>query len=249
MYSTSELAKIINVHPNTIRFYESVGIITHVNRKQNGYRIFTEFHKEQIELAKLGLSILLTHNDLRKDIFEIIKISGSYEFDKALIKLNDYQKKLNHELTLAKDAITNINKISRTSDRNRTYKRKEAAETLLVTIDTLRNWELNGLFKVKKRENGYRIYDDEDLIKLLIIKTLRNANFSLQSILRLVNQNTELVNEELILNILTFSQEEDVKSATDQLILSLINALEVTDKMKKMIESFKIKPYSITPMF
>ena len=34
------------------------------------------------------------------------------------------------------------------------YTRKEAAGILGVTIDTLRNWELNGLFSVRRMANA-----------------------------------------------------------------------------------------------
>ena len=57
-----------------------------------------------------------------------------------------------------------------------------------MTIDTLRNWELNGLLTVKRRENSYRVYNDEDIKRLKIISSLRCANYSLSAILRLLKQ-------------------------------------------------------------
>ena len=41
-YSTSEVAKIIGIHPNTVRLYEDLNLITSPKRKANGYRIFTK---------------------------------------------------------------------------------------------------------------------------------------------------------------------------------------------------------------
>ena len=63
-----------------------------------------------------------------------------------------------------------------------------------MTIDTLRNWELNGLLTVKRRENGYRVYNDEDIKRLKIISGLRCANYSLSAILRLLKQLDENTN-------------------------------------------------------
>lgn len=54
--------------------------------------------------------------------------------------------------------------------------RKEAAACLQVTADTLRNWELNGLLTVKRRQNGYRVYSAGDIRRLRIIRALRCAN-------------------------------------------------------------------------
>ena len=47
IYTTSEVAKIIGIHPNTVRMYEQWGLIPPAERKPNGYRMFTEFHIEQ----------------------------------------------------------------------------------------------------------------------------------------------------------------------------------------------------------
>ena len=68
----------------------------------------------------------------------------------------------------------------------RTYRRKEAADVLGVTIDILRNWELNGLFTIKRTENRYRVYTEEDMLRLKIIRSLRCANYSLFAILRMI---------------------------------------------------------------
>ena len=40
-YQTSEIAKIIGIHPNTVRLYEDLKLIPVVERRKNGYRIFT----------------------------------------------------------------------------------------------------------------------------------------------------------------------------------------------------------------
>ena len=76
------------------------------------------------------------------------------------------------------------------------FKEKIRKETdyLELTIDTLRNWELNGLLTVKRRENSYRVYNDEDIKRLKIISGLRCANYSLSAILRLLKQLDENTN-------------------------------------------------------
>ena len=37
-YSTSKIAKIAGLHPNTVRMYEKWGLIQTPERKKNGYR-------------------------------------------------------------------------------------------------------------------------------------------------------------------------------------------------------------------
>ena len=49
-YSTSQTAEIIGIHPNTVRLYEELGLITPPERKPNGYRIFTDLHLSLIHI-------------------------------------------------------------------------------------------------------------------------------------------------------------------------------------------------------
>jgi len=41
--------------------------------------------------------------------------------------------------------------------------RKETADYLQISMDALRNWEMNGLLTIKRKQNGYRIYSLYDL--------------------------------------------------------------------------------------
>ena len=65
--------------------------------------------------------------------------------------------------------------------------RKEAAACLQVTADTLRNWELNGLLTVKRRQNGYRVYSAGGYPAAQNHRALRCANYSLAAILRMLS--------------------------------------------------------------
>ena len=75
-YSTTEVAKIIGIHPNTVRMYEEWGLIPLAERKPNGYRIFTDFHIEQLRLARIAFQIEVLQNGLRKKVVETIKLSN-----------------------------------------------------------------------------------------------------------------------------------------------------------------------------
>lgn len=43
------------------------------------------------------------------------------------------------------------------------YKTSEVSEYLGITMDSLQNWEMNGLLTVKRKQNGYRVYTDENI--------------------------------------------------------------------------------------
>ena len=59
------------------------------------------------------------------------------------------------------------------NETNKVFTRKQTAQYLNVTIDTLRNWEMNSLLTVKRKENGYRVYTEDDIQRLKIIRTLK----------------------------------------------------------------------------
>lgn len=80
-YKTSELARLTGIHPNTVRFYEEVGFITPPERRENGYRVFTELHLRQMELVRLSLRAEVLQNGLRKKAIEVIRQCAALEFD------------------------------------------------------------------------------------------------------------------------------------------------------------------------
>ncbi|WP_245799698.1 helix-turn-helix domain-containing protein [Virgibacillus proomii] len=91
-------------------------------------------------------------------------------------------------------------------------------------MDTLRNWEMNGLLSVKRKKNGYRVYRDKDIRQLKIIRSLRCANYSLESILRMLNALSSNTNTNLKKVLNTPTKNEDIISVCDKLIDSLNKA-------------------------
>ena len=67
-----QLARIVDIEMQTIRFYEKKGLLSSPQRQENGYRIYTEEHREQLGFIRrcriLGLSLaeireLLSYQD------------------------------------------------------------------------------------------------------------------------------------------------------------------------------------------
>ncbi len=83
-YSTSDVAKLIGIHPNTVRLYEDLGLITRPERKENGYRIFTDFHLIQFRIARLAFQVEVLQNGLRTQAAAIAKTCASGDIDGAL---------------------------------------------------------------------------------------------------------------------------------------------------------------------
>ena len=240
-YNTSEIAKRFNIHPNTVRFYEEIEFLPKIPRRENGYRVYTQIHFEQLRLIRTGLQSELLQNGLRKQVINIIKISAKGEYDKALELAKEHLESIRKEEINAEEAINIVeNNILKEHLKNtKTYTRKEIADYLELTIDTLRNWELNGLLRIKRKENGYRIYNEEDIKKIKIIRALRCCNFSLSSILRLLQDLEKDINVDIKCTINTPKENEDIISVCDRLLTSLANAREECNKMIEQIEIMK----------
>ncbi len=226
-YTTSEIADIIGIHPNTVRLYEELKLITPPERRDNGYRIFTKLHIEQFRVARLAFQVEVLQNGLRKKAVQIIKTCAEQDFDKALTLTCDYLEQLAGERKNAEDAIHIAERIlsgSETVMEDGLFTRKQAADYLKISIDTLRNWELNGLLSVKRKKNGYRVYTSSDLQRLKIIRSLRCGNYSLSAILRMLN----ILSADPEANIRTAidspKENDDILTACDRLLTSLHHA-------------------------
>jgi DNA-binding transcriptional MerR regulator len=123
-------------------------------------------------------------------------------------------------------------------------KRKEISDFLSISIDTLRNWEMNGLLDIKRSKNGYRVYNAEDIKRIKIIRTLRCANYSLSSILRMLNELSSNPNANIKNTLDTPKSNESIISACDKLITSLENAKQNILIIIDMLSSIKSKYYS-----
>ena len=240
-YTTMEVAKIISIHPNTVRMYEEWGMIPLAERKSNGYRIFTDFHIEQLRLARIAFQIEVLQNGLRKKVVETIKLSAKRDFDKALMFAEEYRSQIQREQRNAEESIGIAKQIlSGKSVGNTLFlKRKEVSDYLDISMDTLRNWERNGLLQVKRRQNGYRAYTNDDIERIKMIRTLRLANYSLEAILRMLHalEHNPKVDMKQVLN--TPQADADIVSVCDRLIVSLRDAEKNADKMIKILLEMK----------
>lgn len=241
-YSTSELAALIGIHPNTVRLYEKLGFISCARRLENGYRVFTEEHLLQLKLTRIALKAEVLQHGLRKQAINIIQVTAQKDYEKSESLTDEYIDNILLEKKLAENAVKTTENILEENSLKTApllLTRKQAADYLHITIDTLRNWELNGLFTVKRKQNGYRTYNSNDIKKLTVIKVLRTANYSLSAILRLLNrlENDKSVNISKIID--TPDDSDFIITACDKLITSLKNLYNDALKIKDLIRVLK----------
>lgn len=240
-YKTAEIAAIIGIHPNTVRLYEELELIPKPERRPNGYRVFTDFHIEQFRLARLAFQVEVLQNGLRKKIVQMVKKSAAGDFDTALVLTQEYLEQVRQERINAEEAIEIVKKIlsGAAQENSHCFKRKEVSEYLDISMDTLRNWEMNGLLTVKRKQNGYRVYTEKDIRRLKVIRSLRCANYSLESILGLLTQLSQNPNVD-IKAALNTPKEETIIAVCDRLIISLSAAEENAKQIICMLQKMKI---------
>ena len=243
-YKTSQVAAIVGVHPNTVRLYEDCEFISKPQRLVNGYRVFTDLHIAQFQMARTALQVEVLQSGLRKQMIEIIKLTAKCQFDHAIAATLKYINNVKIErenaeeaLALTKDLLSGID----TELPELSLDRRHTAKLLGVTMDTLRNWELNGLLQVKRKENGYRMYTREDIQRLKIIRSLRCANYSLSSILRMLGAISKNSSVDIRTVIDTPKESEDIVTVCDKLLTSLDvaeeNAKQILDRLNTMRDS------------
>ena len=243
-YSTSQLARLAGIHPNTVRLYEKLELITKAPRKQNGYRVFTELQLTQCTALRLAFSVEILQNGLRKKIIEVLRAFAAKDFDTALFLTGEYTAKIRLEQKNALEAVEITGQIlsgTLPSGTAAAENRIQAAKELGITADTLRNWERNGLLYPTGRQKGRRSYGQGDMQKLKIIRALRCANYSLQSILRLMSSLSKNTGADVAKTLNTPSANEDIISACDRLLVSLDAALKNALKIQEILRDGKEK--------
>lgn len=217
-YSTSEIAKIIGIHPNTVMLYEKWGYIAPVKRKENGYRVYTETHLEQMKLARMALRSELIKCYMKFEVQNIIRSAAQGDLRKALELSCEYlahiQNEKNNELKVMK-VIKEILKNDLITENNVSLNRNGAAMLLGVSISVIINWERYGLIEVPRSKNSYRVYGKDEIKLLRVIKALRQENYSTQCISRMLKKlKNKIKDNEMFLF-------EEIENPDDSLLSSL----------------------------
>ena len=198
---------------------------------------------EQIRFARTALKVEVLQNGLRKQAVAIIKASASGNFDNAIHMTQRYLNQIKSEQRNAEEAIEIAEKLlaggSQQINNTAVLTRKEAADYLQISMDALRNWELNGLLTIKRKQNGYRVYQDEDIRRLKIIRSLRCANYSLSAILRMLSILSSNPGADIRQAIDTPKENDDIISVCDKLLTSLHYAEQNAEAMLRHLEKMK----------
>jgi len=191
IYTPTELAKIYNIHSNTIRLYERLGYISTPERAANNYRIFTELHMLQIKICRCIFGYPFTNRNIRNAGNAIMWASAKREWSIGGQNSEQYIRIIEQEIQIARRTAIILNQWANTvapkknTNNNNYLSRKKVADRFAITVETVRNWERNRLIvSVKKGEKGEQLYSSSDLDRISIIYMLIQAGFSIAAIQR-----------------------------------------------------------------
>ena len=156
-FRTSEIAAMIGVHPNTVRFYEEQDLLPPIPRMANGYHVFSEQHLFQLRLIRCAFRAETLSGNLREEVVGIVKTAAKGRLDEAVSKAVLYRAHIENEISKAAEAIHLTEQLLRgewaQDDNAAVIGRREAADQIGVSFHVLRDWERNGLIAIPRKGN------------------------------------------------------------------------------------------------
>jgi DNA-binding transcriptional MerR regulator len=255
---TSEVARAVGVHPNTVRLYEQWGFIPPVPRTSSGYRRFSRAHLEHMRLARLALHGGWPGQTLRRSALELVRTAASGDLGEALELAYRHLALVQAERSQAAAALEYLNRwasgiptqnsalpenershfSSFTPTRSQPLTIGKAARLLGLTVDTLRSWERNGLIRVPRDPgSGYRYYGPPEIGRLRVIRMLMRSGYSAMAVLRALSSLDNHTSQDLRQVLDTPRPDEEVFSAADRWLTTLDEHEERALQLIAQVES------------
>ena len=237
-YYIKEVSAKTGVKAGTIRFYEKIGFLEPVERKSNQYRVFNKHHIYQIRVCSLVFGGFV-NTRLRKISMNVIAAAKEWDLEAYYRATQNYLQAIKQDIARAKMAISIVTKKT-DQDQNveREYSKKEAAELLGVTPETIRNWERNGLL-AEKPLYSRRLYRPDEIRRMYVIRFLLDTGYSSMTILRFLTAYDDGLNRTAAGFLLGSVEDEELQSRADQYLKSLIRARAQAEDLCRLLEDMR----------
>jgi len=237
---TSDLARAVGIHPNTVRRYADWGLIPPVERSPSGYRLFTKRHLDCLRLARLIYAAPYPGRGFRALGNEIIQRAVADDWQGALEKAHEHLAAVSAELKHADSAANLLEHWAQHREGNSgedPLAIREVSALLGVSQDVIRNWERNGLVRVPRNPyNNYRLFGKTEIERMRIIRMLSLAGYSHMAILRMFIELDKGNTRNLKKTLDTPREDEDIFSAADQWLTTLTAQAKLAQQVIQMIE-------------
>jgi DNA-binding transcriptional MerR regulator len=177
---------------------------------------------------------------LRASGNQIIQRAVEDDWHGALEKAYEHLAAVKTELHHADTAATLLEhwaKNTQTSPEGKLLAIGEVSKLLGVSHDVIRNWERNGLIKVRRNSyNNYRLFGNKEIERLRIIRMLSKAGYSHMAMLRMFIEldSGNIRNLKHILD--TPRADEDIFTAADHWLTTLNGQENMTKRVIQLIE-------------
>ena len=246
--STSQLAKSVGIHPNTVRRYVDRGILPPVQRSPSGYRRFTERHLDCLRLARQVFCNVYPGKAIYHSGIRIIEVTASGDLGGALELAYRHLALVHSERAQADVAAGLLERWALGAPADATSQPLQigqVARLLGVSIDILRNWDRNGLIDVPRDPvNGYRRYGAREISRLRVIRMLSRAGYSLSAILRMLIQLDRGETTDLRRALDTPRADEDAFAASDRWLTTLTDQEQRARTMIALLEEMIQKEHA-----
>jgi DNA-binding transcriptional MerR regulator len=232
-----------------VRRYEEWGYLPPVPRSPGGYRLYGRLHLEQMRLAHIARRGPWPGRSIRRSAAALVRQAAAGDLGGALERAYQHLALVRATRAQAEAAAGLLERWAGGTVVDATAQPLHIGETarlLGVSNDVLRNWERNGLLRVPRDPgNGYRLYGVAEIGRLRVIRMLSRAGYSQMAILRMLLQLDRAEGSDLRQVLDTPRPDEDVYSAADRWLSTLIEqqerAQQMIDQLETMIGLRKVR--------
>jgi DNA-binding transcriptional MerR regulator len=238
---TSDLARAVDIHPNTVRLYADWGLIPPVERSPSGYRLFTQRHLDCLRLARMVYAAPYPGRGFRAIGNEIIQQAVQDDWTSALEKAHEHLAAVKGELEQAEDAADVLEhwaqNMTKDFEGESPLAIGEVSKLLGVSIDVIRNAERNGLITVPRNQhNNYRLFRKKEVERMRIIRMLTRAGYSHMAMLRMFLELDAGNTRDLKKALDTPREDEDIFTAADRWLTTLHEQEKLAQQVIRLIE-------------
>jgi DNA-binding transcriptional MerR regulator len=239
---TSDLARAVGLHPNTVRRYADWGLIPPVARSPAGYRLFTQQHLDCLRLARMIYAAPYPGRGFRALGNAIIQRAVVDDWPGALEKAQAHLRAVAAELAQADLAAEVLEHWAQnvTADywAGPPLAIGAVAKLLGVSLDVIRNAERNGLLTVPRNPyNQYRLFGKKEIERLRIIRMLSKAGYSHMALLRMFLALDAGQTRDLKTVLDTPRPDENIFTAADRWLTTLREQQKMAEQVLQLIQA------------
>lgn len=186
-YTPKQIAQQLAISTTTLRRYEEQELLPEVPRTSSNRRIYTAVHLQ----AFITIRALLQAYEIPV-VYRVMKHIQQGCTIEALWMLNQQL----HDIQQEKQRLESMMAMIQQTELRTSSKRQksdhitigEAAQIAGVKPSAIRHWEKEGLVQsVRHAENGYRLFNERELRKIIVISSLRKTVVFIDSMKQLLN--------------------------------------------------------------